>query len=284
MRTVLPSGRVTETKGPGFTIRRDLFDLAVARMAEKAGAEILTSTTALSKTNGEVLIRIKNGGTTRVKSEVIIGADGPLSAVGRWIGCVNRDLIPAVQVRVPLVRSMDVTEVYFDRECYAGYGWLFPKGSHANVGVGRKRRRGDSVPIGESLKRLVIRLTERGKIHGTPLARFGGWIPAAPLNRTARGNVMLVGDAAGQTHPITGAGVSQAVLCGQMAGKWAARICETGDFNLIDKYEEEWRSLYGPTLERGHKRRQLLEREWDRLEEILPYCWVAYREYYARAE
>jgi len=35
------------------------------------------------------------------------------------------------------------------------------------------------------------------------------------------------------------------------------------------------------TLDRAFKRRQLLEKEWGRLDEIIRHCWVAFREYYA---
>jgi digeranylgeranylglycerophospholipid reductase len=95
-----------------------------------------------------------------------------------------------------------------------------------------------------------------------------------------RQNVLLVGDAAGQTHPITGAGVFQAVICGRMAGNWAARAVKAGNLGLLSEYEKEWRDLFGEALERAFRRRQLLEQEWDQLEEIIKYCWIAYREYY----
>ncbi|MCP4666108.1 MAG: NAD(P)-binding protein, partial [Deltaproteobacteria bacterium] len=48
MRTLLPNGEVRETRAPGFMIRRDLFDQALAQEAERGGAEILVSTRVLS--------------------------------------------------------------------------------------------------------------------------------------------------------------------------------------------------------------------------------------------
>lgn len=283
MRTILPGGEIRETRAPGFIIRRDLFDQTLAGEAETAGAEILLSGRVVSKNGNQVILKQDNGLFSKIKAGVIIGADGPRSTVGRWIGSINRSLIPAVQVRVPLVRAMEFTEVYFDKEIYGGYGWLFPKGSVANVGLGMKKREGNYEPIGHVLKQFVSRLAEAGKIKGEILGNIAGWIPVEPLMKTTHENILLVGDAAGQTNAITGAGVFQAVMCGCMAGKWAALAVESGDLNLLSEYEREWRDLFGETLERAFKRRQLLEQEWDRLDEIIKYCWIAYREYYARS-
>ncbi len=136
-------------RSPGLMIRRDLFDQSLARAAEEEGARLLASTRVLRMEEGEVVVRSKGeAGEERVAARVIIGADGPCSTVGRWIGSENRNLIPAVQWRVPLTSPMEHTEVYFHEEFYGGYGWLFPVGREANVGLGRKRkkraRRGES--------------------------------------------------------------------------------------------------------------------------------------------
>lgn len=281
MRTILPGGDIKETLAPGLTIRRDLFDQALADAANDAGAEILLSTRALSRNNGEVLFKTKHGPFSKVKARVIIGADGPHSTVGRWIGSVNRNLIPAVQVRVALVRPMEFTEVYFDKEIYGGYAWVFPKGHEANVGLGKKERLNKREPITRVLRRFVERLTKEGKIKPEPYESFAGWIPAEPIRKVTSDNVLLVGDAAGQTHPITGAGVSQAVICGRMAGRWAACAIKNNDLGLLSGYEKEWLDLFESTLDRAFKRRQLLEKEWDRLEDVIKQCWIAFREYYA---
>ena len=37
---------------------------------------------------------------------------------------------------MPLILEMDYTEVYFRDYIYGGYGWVFPKGNKANVGIG----------------------------------------------------------------------------------------------------------------------------------------------------
>ncbi len=282
MRTILPGGEQSVVRAPGFTIRRDLFDQALADGAEKNGAKLLTCMRAVRMEEGGVVLR-QRGRTEeeRIAARVIIGADGPRSTVGRWIGSENRNLIAGVQWRVPLREPMDSTEVYFDASFYGGYAWLFPAGREANVGLGRKRREAPCEAIGGLLRRFVARLAEEGTIEPRPVRTTAGWIPAEPVRKVARGKVLLVGDAAGHTHPITGAGVSQAVMGGRMAGEWAARAVEAGDPSLLGGYEREWRELFGEAQERAHRRRQALEENWGRLEAAVKKSWVAFSEYYA---
>jgi geranylgeranyl reductase family protein len=282
MRTILPDGGVALTRAPGFMIRRDLFDETLARAAVEEGAKLMASTRVLRVEQGEVVVRKKGDPhEKRIVAKVIVGADGPHSTVGQWIGAENRNLIPAVQWRVPLMSPMDHTEVYFDNDFYGGYGWLFPVGREANVGLGRRRRDSRDEPIGEVLKRFVSRLAAEGKVAREPTRTTAGWIPAEPVRKVSRKNVLLVGDAAGHTHPITGAGVSQAVIGGQMAGKWAACAAETGDLGLLAAYEEEWRELFAAVQERAYERRRTLEENWDDLETAIKTSWIAFREYYA---
>lgn len=61
---------------------------------------------------------------------------------------------------------------------------------------------------------------------------------------------MFVGDAAGLTHPITGAGIAAAVQSGERAGLAAAEYIR-GDGQALAVYDEDMREQYRPTLERA---------------------------------
>jgi digeranylgeranylglycerophospholipid reductase len=283
MRTFLPGGGVKETPAPGFIIRRDLFDQALAADAEAAGARLLLSTRVSTRKEGEVFLKRADGEVSVVRPGVIVGADGPHSIAGKWIGSVNSRLMPAIQVRVPLARPLELTEVHFLPEVYGGYAWFFPRGAVANVGLGIRRRGKREISLPALLGRFLSKLEGAGKIRNRPLERQAGWIPAEPVRRVTGENILLAGDAAGQTHPMTGAGIHTAVSCGRMAGEWAARAAGAGNLSLLSEYESEWRDLFGETIGRGFARREELEAGWDRLADLLPRCWVAFREYYARA-
>lgn len=279
MRTFLPDGGERVTLTPGWMIRRDKFDQALCRAAREAGAKVLLGTRVVNRHGDAVVLKGRDGSVSEVRCRVIIGADGPHSTVGRWIDSLNRDFIPAVQARVALVRPLDFTEVYFDREFYGGYGWVFPKGPEANVGLGMKPQ-GGGADLKAALGRFLDRLESQGRIRRSGFRWMAGWIPVSPVRGIVRENVLLAGDAAGHTHPVTGSGVFQAVSAGRMAGGWAARAVGENDLALLHAYEGEWKDLFGETHERGFRRRQFMEREWKRLDEVLPRCWVAFREYY----
>ena len=280
MRTILPSGETKETAAPGFTIHRDRFDRCLADAARKAGARFLLNTRVLSRDGRDVILKSGAGALLRARPGVIIGADGPHSTVGRWIGSVNRRLLPAVQVRAVLARPMEMTEVYFDRRFFGGYAWLFPKGSEANVGLGIRRASPRRSSPRKLLEYFVDRLIREGKIRRVTGKYFAGWIPAGPPRKVTGDRILLAGDAAGHTHPITGAGVFQAVAGGRMAGEWAARAVEQDRPEILAGYESQWRDLFEDTLQRAADRRRLLEEQWERLDDIIRYCWIAYREYY----
>ena len=280
MRTFLPDGTTMETKAPGYTIHRDRFDQALVGKAREAGARLHLGTRALYLQEKKVFLKTADGSFSTLEAEVILGADGPRSTVGSWIGSVNKHMVPAVQVRVPLRHPMEDTEVYFEKDIYGGYGWLFPKGEEANVGIGMKTVRGKRPTIRKVLNRFLDRLVKEGKIEREPRCMTAGWLPAEPLSKVVSGNILLAGDAAGHTHSITGAGVAQAVICGKKAGKWAARAVIAEDLSLIEGYDKDWRGHFGEMLERAYERRLELERNWNHLDRVIRRCWVTFREYY----
>lgn len=280
MKTILPDGSEKTTLTPGLMIRRDLFDQSICNAARSSGADLLLGTSALSSDGHELLLRKRSGDLLEVESKVVIGADGPHSRVGRWIGSVNERFIAALQARVPLVRPLDYTEIYFDKAFYGGYGWLFPKKSEANVGLGILKDQNNLVMLRELLDQFLERLSRYGKILNQPLGWTAGWVPAGPSGRVVRNGYLLAGDSAGHTHPITGGGVFQAVTAGNMAGRWAAKAIREGNLSLLTGYEEEWKELFGESHQRGFRRRLQLESEWERLDLVIKRCWVAFREYY----
>ena len=283
MRTILPDGSTTDMAAPGFMIHRDRFDQTLAREARNLGAKILLSARAVGLTEeGHVMLRKKGGQMTQATPRIIIGADGPRSNTALWCAAPNRDLLPAVQYTMALSAPMNHTEVYLSPDVYSGYGWLFPKGDTANVGLGMKRNKAHSHRIHVLLRKFVEKLKKEGKINGEPLGSSAGWIPVKPLEKAVYGNILLAGDAAGHTHPITGAGIFTAVSCGRMAGAWAAKAVKTKNLEILKGYDHEWRDLFGDTLNRAHEKRRLMEREWDQFHQIIKSCWIGFREYYDR--
>lgn len=280
MVTFMPDGEVIRKGAPGFILNRARFDQTLAAEAEMAGAKFLTTTRAVSRVDSRVII-VGPSGKGEIRAKVVIGADGPDSTVGSWIGQRNRNLMWAVQQTVELKQPAHDTEVYFGREYPGGYAWLFPKGDMANVGVGVKRELGGIPKV--AFKGFKERIKDRiGKL----LSVTAGLIPAGgPLPSVdERAGIILVGDAAGHTHAITGGGIPQAVLCGTLAGAAAADSAK-GNKKALQDYAHQWRKAFGTTMDKAAQKRQALETGWNRenLDDLVRRCWIACEAYYREA-
>lgn len=279
MRTVLPDDTVHEMAAPGCVVDRDRFDQVLAAEAVDAGARLFTATRVLERPGTHrVVLGSPAGGTREMRCRVIVGADGPHSTVGKWVGSVNTHLIPGVQLTLPLRRRLTQAEVYFYEDVIGGYAWLFPKGAVANVGLGMLP--GEDAHIRGHLSRFVQRMAGRGVVGETIVCSTAGWIPAESPRPAVYENVVLVGDAAGHTHPVTGAGIFAAVIGGRMAGRKAAAAVNSGDDRQLALFDEAWSDLFGDTLERAYERRRYMEENRRRLPDVIRKCWVAFREYY----
>ncbi|MEW6347445.1 MAG: NAD(P)/FAD-dependent oxidoreductase [Thermodesulfobacteriota bacterium] len=221
--------RRVESASQGFVIDRVRFDRELAREAVPAGARVECSARLVSRRDREWVIRFR-GRDLVVQPEYVIAADGAASAVARSLGFAPGPFLKGLQAEVPLREPLDRTAVYLHRDFTHGYGWVFPKGHVANVGIGLSIHQGPKLP--ELLDRFLDWLFAAGIIGNGMLARWGGLIPVGGLRERVRvGNVLLAGDAAGLTHPISGAGISQAVVSGALAGRTAAMALQCPELN-----------------------------------------------------
>ena len=277
MITFMPNGEVIRKNAPGFILNRTRFDQALAEGAFKAGAKVLTKTKAISKDGNKVRVSGPSG-EDHIEASVIIGADGPDSVVGSWIGQKNRAFLWAIQHTVILNQPSHDTEVYFGPEYPGGYAWLFPKGAMANVGVGVQSKLGGKSK--QALKAFQEKLKDRlGEVVEVTAGRIPVGGPLRSIDEKAR--IILVGDAAGHTHAITGGGIPQAVICGAMAGR-AAAAGAGGDSRAFKDYRKQWRKAFGAMLDKAAAKREMMEAQWHAgdLVKLLKKCWIAHKEYY----
>ncbi|MDI6703910.1 MAG: NAD(P)/FAD-dependent oxidoreductase [bacterium] len=277
MVTYLPSGKGFSIRANGCILNRDVFDRELAEKAKEEGVDLLLNTSFVGFEEDGVILRGID--QYKVDVKIIIAADGPLSTVGREIGNRNREFVSAIQYSLPLTERFDQTEIYFNRKIYGGYGWLFPKGDIANVGVGVKINSHSKVFLRRILDWFVERLKDDGKVRSQILSKTSGLIPVSGiLQEMYFKNILFVGDACGMTHSITGQGICQAVIGGKIAGRVAAKHLKFG--TSLSEYKREWMSIFGEEHERARRRRRILESRWDELEFILPECWIGFRDYY----
>jgi flavin-dependent dehydrogenase len=93
-----------------------------------------------------------------------------------------------------------------------------------------------------------------------------------------------VGDAAGLSNPITGAGIPAAIHSGTLAGT-AVRGWFAGDGDALADYEDELTDLYQASLERACLRRAELLAQYGNGGQpdaaALRRSWIAYDAYWA---
>lgn len=234
----LPSGEVLRTSSPGLMIERDRFDRALAKAAEDAGAEIITSAQVTGILNDRVRVALR-GEESDYRGRVIIGADGPRSLAAKTAGAEDGSPAVGLQERLPLTGSLDHALIYYNHQYEGGYAWVFPRGSMANVGLALDSGQSKNLQaLYGDFKRCLIKKDIISSEQ--PVSKTCGLIPVTGLNEKVKaGNLLLAGDAAGTTNPLTGAGIAPAVISGKLAGELAAEAVNSGDLSVLNVYREE---------------------------------------------
>lgn len=234
MRVVSRRGSVRLRCRPGRTYpghaialpRRDLDarlrDAAVAAGAEPFVARASSPTEGVDGVDG---VELSTGAV--VRGDVVIGADGALSAVGGWAGLVDPSrVLWGFALRTYVRHPIALPEIWWweptPGRAYPGYGWAFPgPGGEANVGLGAGvlADRGAAVQVARAWPTFARDLVARGVLAEVPAGpTLGGWLKLGMVGtRPAARRVLLVGDAAGLVNPLQGEGISQALESGQAA-------------------------------------------------------------------
>ncbi len=244
----------------GYTLERKVFDRALAQMAAMAGAEVMVKTraTGLLRNNGKVagITAMYMGEMYEIRADIVIGADGVESKVGRWGGIDTslkpQDIESGVQFLVSNIDPGEYSRFYMG-EKYApgGYVWLFPKGKHtANVGLGLLGSKSGDVRAITLLEKFIRDYMPEAKI----LEMVVGGVPVSgPIKQTVTDGLILVGDAARQSDPLTGGGIINAMDAGKMAGEVCIKAKEKGDYSVrtLKEYEDKWRATIGKELSKS---------------------------------
>ena len=281
MLTFLPSGSSEHSEFPGLMIDRARFDQGLAQMAEDAGAELWRQTQFRSW-DGEIAQIQHQGEMIAVRPRFLLGADGPHSAVAAALGLPDQAVVFTRQYTVPLLQPYQDTDIFLSDAFPGGYAWLFPRGPVANLGLGADRRFESNLKA--PLATLHEQMQGRGIVGAEILGRTGGAIPVGGIRPMVHDRALLLGDAAGLTHPITGAGIPAAVISGAAAGE-AAVAWLAGDGDALEEYAEDMTDQFGPALQRAVQRRSALEAVWRKPaaqeDRVMRSGWIAFEEYFA---
>ena len=212
--------------------QRSRLDEFLAGQAAEAGADFRDGT-RVSDLEVTADAAEATVGSSRVQAHALIAADGANGTTARAAGIDDdRDYGVALEGNVPH-DALD-PETYRGRLFLelgvvpGGYGWVFPKGDHVNVGVGGWAR--EAPTLRGHLSRFC---REYGLDEGRLESVRGFRLPLIkPKTELARGRVALVGDAAGLVDPLSGDGIYEAFLSGRLAAEATLDLLEGRAANL----------------------------------------------------
>ncbi|HID73496.1 MAG TPA: NAD(P)/FAD-dependent oxidoreductase [Thermoplasmata archaeon] len=261
----------------GFVIERDAFDRSLAAAAVRAGSDLWMRAMAMdarmegNRITGVKVVRL--GEEITIVPKVVIAADGFESRVAEWVGLSSRlapkEIDSCLQYRLVGVSTDEqYNDFYVGSMAPGGYVWVFHKGEGvANVGIGvQVSRLRDRAGVKAHLDRFIA--GHEGLRDARPVDIVAGAVSTSlPMDRTVKGNLLLVGDAARMVDPLTGGGVVYACRSGMMAGRIAGEFVRDGE--PLDRYERMWRREFENALVRNfvakEKAVELSDKTFDRV-------------------
>ncbi len=213
----------TSTKLLARMTQRSRLDHYLAEQAARAGADFRDGAGVRQIEIDGATVRARSRGDV-YEAHVLIGADGVNGRSAKLLGLAPlAEHAVAFEANHPADdRLMEAWSRFIGLDLTGipgGYGWVFPKGDHLNIGVGGWKYVGP---------RLRLRLSELCAYYGfdeSKLFGFRGY--HLPLRRDGepivRGAAMLVGDAAGLVDPLSGEGIWAAFVSGRLAAQEASR-------------------------------------------------------------
>ncbi|KKL64177.1 hypothetical protein LCGC14_2167640 [marine sediment metagenome] len=249
-----------------YMTQRSRLDAFLVEAAAAAGAAFQDGEPVRAvETDGHgVTVRTDRGSYA---SPAIIGADGANGVTGRATGTLPRvEQAVALEGNVPCPHG--VPEAWQDSMgldvggLAGGYGWVFPKGDHLNVGVGAWKY------AAFTLRPKLAGLCRRYGFDPDGLENLRGhYLPVrVPGSTIARGPVALVGDAAGLVDPLFGEGIQMAFLSGRLAARATLRLL-AGDADDLSAYQR--------AVERGLQPELTVSRRLQELFQFAPPPYVA---------
>ncbi len=253
--------------------QRKLLDAFLVERAVEAGAEFRDGSrvTAIEQPDGGVEVEAEG---RRFASRLALGADGVNGVTGRLLGSegfthgvalegnASYERVSRQRYGGRLVLELGIVP--------GGYGWVFPKGDHVNVGVGGWEREGPR--LRQHLDRFCA---EHGLAAGDLTDVRGYRLPLrGPASVLASGRVALVGDAAGLVDPLTGDGIYEAALSANLA---VAAVLDVlaGRAEGMAAYEDSVRRALGRLHAAAWRAKRALDRAPRLTYEIIrtPVAW-----------
>lgn len=267
-----PSGNffMLKSKKPVYVVDREKLDNYLAKKAIKSGAKIKTSTKfeSFKLTDEGVEIKTNRG---KFQSKILIGADGANSKVEQLAGIKQpTDLMTGIQTTIEGNFDPSSVELWFGSSVAPNFfAWIIPLNeTEARIGLATKT---NSRYYFE--KFLEKRLGRKKQPDVAGSIRFG-------IMDTVSDRILLVGDAACMTKPISGGGVVYGLIGAECCANACIKSLKKNKFEyefLKQEYDKKWKEKLEKSIKKGLFYRRILDRLSDKQLEFLFTYGKAFR-------
>lgn len=205
--------------------------------------------------------------------------------------------IYALNQNIPVtLKDTKINRIFFAPYIYGGYGWLFPKTSSINIGIGMATPHGikqslekfknhlyDSEVLNLIIKDYASKYCEifKNATHATAgIAPVSGIIPVPATKE----GLVIIGDAAGMCNPVTGAGIYNAVYSAYIAAEKISLSIEKNDRSILSEIKDSYNDSFLKSIGRAVKKREYMLDNWQSssvsFDEMIRKSWIAFRDYW----
>lgn len=196
-----------------IVIDRAKFDRWLLKKAIKAGVKVFTEHRYLGFAGRKAVFADKKNRFLHAKTDILIGADGPLSEVAKSNKLFGkREFYTGLQARVKGKFDKEAFEVYLGSVCPGFFAWLVPESSKtARIGLAAKK---------DALNLFLRFLEAKGVKKKNIINKQAGLIPIYNKSISSGSkNILLIGDAAGHVKATTGGGIVPGLKAAEIAAE-----------------------------------------------------------------
>ena len=234
---IFPSGQKCYVSKTCYTMDRTSWFRAMAKTFQDKGGTL------------EMGKEITEENFKDLSFDILIDSSGPTSWIARKLVGNTMETKPGVQYRMRIPDyPYDGMEFFLDKRYSDEYSWIFAKGDTANVGL-----LGSWAQLDQFVKDKGLENGEILKREAWPIPFFG--------TRYQKGNILLMGDGAGITNPLTKGGMAGCIFAAEI-------LVQCIKEGKIEEYEKRLRAHpvvapeYGEAL---HYYRKMTNEQLDRI-------------------